>query len=159
MRTLGTVLISLCAFLALAVSRGQLPSQPFLTGVWEGVMTVVLERGDNPPMQPPFQGEQFRFRLDIKNTNLVFYFRDQDRWVGIGEGRDLRLNQEDRSAIVVASLPAGDLTETWMLNVMRWDEENITVHLSRVTSADAKTAQRPASFGALGQLKRVPSDG
>lgn len=122
-------------------------------------MTVIVERGENPPMLPPFTGEQFLFRLDIRNTNLVFYFRDGDRWVGIGEGRDLRLNQQDRSAIVVASLPAGDVTETWMLNVARWDEETIAVYLSRVTSAHAPTSQRAASFGALGQLKRVPKEG
>jgi hypothetical protein len=148
-------LIALCACSLPGLSVAQLPSQPFLTGIWEGTMTVVEDKGQGSPMLPPFQGEQFPFRLDIRNTNLVFYFRTQDGWTGIGEGSDLRLNQEGRSAVVVASLPAGELAETWMINVARWDEQSITVYLSRVTSADGKNAQRPASFAAIGQMTRA----
>lgn len=156
MRRLIALVVTLCAVaLPAGLAVAQLPSQPFLTGIWEGTMAVIEERGDGPPKVPPFQGEQFPFRLDIRNTNLVFYFRTQDGWTGIGEGSDLRLNQEGRSAIVVASLPAGERSETWMLNVTRWDEENIIVHLSRVTSADEKAGQPPQTFSALGQMQRV----
>lgn len=155
MRKLVALILTLCACaLPAGLAVAQLPSQPFLTGIWEGTMSVIEDR-DGGPAVPPFQGEQFPFRLDIRNTNLVFYFRTQDGWTGIGEGSDLRLNQEGRSAIVVASLPAGDRSETWMLNVTRWDEQNIIVHLSRVTSADEKAGQAPQSFSALGQMQRV----
>lgn len=156
MRTLVAFFITLCACLAPAgFAFAQLPSQPFLTGIWEGTMTVVEDKGQGSPALPPFQGEQFPFRLDIRNTNLVFYFRTQNGWTGIGEGSDLRLNQDGRSAIVVASLPAGELSETWMINVARWNEESITVYLSRVTSADEKAGRPPQSFAAIGQMQRV----
>lgn len=155
MRKFIALFVTLCACTLPGLAAAQLPSQPFLTGIWEGTMTVIEDKGQGSPMLPPFQGEQFPFRLDIRNTNLVFYFRAQDGWTGIGENSDLRLNQEGRSAIVVASLPAGELTETWMINVMRWDEQNITVYLSRVTSADQKGGQPPQSFAALGQMQRV----
>lgn len=156
MRTIVALFITLCASaLTAGVAIAQLPSQPFLTGIWEGTMTVVEDKGQESTMLPPFQGEQFPFRLDIRNSNLVFFFRTQDGWTGIGEGSDLRLNQEGRSAIVVASLPAGELSETWMINVARWNEESITVYLSRVTSADEKAGQPPQSFAAIGQMTRV----
>jgi hypothetical protein len=142
--------------LSSAAALAQQPSQPFLFGIWEGTMTVIDDAPEGSAAVPPFQGEQFPFRLDIRNTNLVMYFRTQDGWTGIGEGADLRLNQEGRSAIVVAQIPAGDLTETWMLNIARWDEENIAVHLSRITSADKGGSPPPASFTAFGQMKRVP---
>lgn len=60
---------------------------------------------------------------------------------------------------MVAQLPAGELTETWMLNVTRWDEETIVVYLSQVTSADRKGSEPARSFGALGQMMRVARDG
>jgi hypothetical protein len=132
-----------------------LPSEPYLFGVWEGEMSVIEERADGDPATPPFQGERFPFRVDIKNTNLIFYFRGQDGWLPIGDGSDLRLNQAGRSAIVVAALPAGELTETWMLNLVRWDEATLLVYLSRLLSRDGANSQPPVSFGAIGQMTRL----
>ena len=137
---------------------GQLPSEPYLYGVWEGVLTVVEQREDGNPMLPPYNAQQFPFRLDIRDTNLVMFFQGGDGWVGIGEGADLRLNRQGRSAVVLVGMSAGDPTETWMLNLTRWDEETLTVYLSQVVSRNGATGEVPTTFGALGQLMRI-SDG
>ena len=137
----------------------QLPSQPYLYGVWEGVMTVVEQREDGDAAVAPFDGQRFAFRLDIRDTNLVMYFQQgPDQWVGIGEGADLRLNEQGRSAIVLAAMSQGDPTETWMLNLTRWNEESLTVYLSQVVSRNGESGAAPTTFGALGQMTRVSAN-
>ena len=140
-------------------ANGQLPSQPYLYGVWEGVMTVVEQREPGNPMLPPFNAQQFPFRLDIRDTNLVMYFQGGDGWVGIGEGADLRLNEQGRSAIVLAAMSAGDPSETWMINVTRWNEQTLMVYLSQVVSRNGQTGDGPTTFGALGQMMKVSEGG
>jgi hypothetical protein len=110
----------------------QAPSRPFLTGKWEGIMTAVGANPDGstsvvPPMQEG--AGQYGFRLDIRGDNLVMHFQvAADQWQAVGEGADLRLNDVGRSAIVIAGLGA----EAMMLNITRWDEDSIVVHMSRV---------------------------
>jgi hypothetical protein len=161
MRRIIIILIAVYASCLSGTSVAQQPTQPFLFGLWEGTMTVVERRDEGDALLPPLQGEQFPFRLDIKNTNLVMYFRTQDGWFGIGEGSDLRLNQQDRSAIVIAAFPGEgtDPTETWTLNVARWNEDSIVVYLSQVTSANEGNGQPPVSFAAFGQMMRAAQDG
>jgi len=143
--------IVLCGTSAVA----QLPSTPYLFGEWEGVMTVAPQV-DRNPMVEPLQGEQFTFRLDIRDTNLVMKFPNgQGGWAAIGEGADLRLNQQGRSAIVIAAMANGDPTETWMLNITRWDEENIAVFLSQVVSPDDTNGQPARPFKAFGKMQRI----
>jgi hypothetical protein len=147
-------------FLTGGPASAQLPSQPYLFGVWEGVMTVVPQGDGGDPVVPPFEGEQFSFRLDIRDTNLVMLFPDgQGGWVGIGEGADLRLNQAGRSAIVVAAMSADEPTETWMLNLTRWDEETLAVYLSQLVSPDDANGQPARPFKAFAQMRRISSDG
>ena len=118
-------------------------------------MTVVPQDADKPLVEP-FDGQKFNFRLDIKDTNLVMYLQNgPDSWVGIGEGADLRLNQAGRSAIVIAALAAGDPTETWMLNITRWDEQNLAVFLTQLVSPDDANGQPARPFLAYGQMQRI----
>jgi hypothetical protein len=134
----------------------QLPTTPYLFGVWEGVMTVVPPQESGAPLVAPFEGQQFGFRLDIRDTNLVLYLPDgQGGWFGIGEGSDLRLNDAGRSAIVVAALASGDPTETWMLNITRWDEENLAVFLSQLVSPDDANGAPAKPFKAYALMQRI----
>ena len=154
MRKIGIVLTLVCASLLSGIALAQLPSKPYLVGVWEGNMTVMEDREGNP-MLPPFAAQQ-PFRLDIRETNLVMYFPTGDPsnpWLALGEGADLRLNQAERSAIVIAQVGQNP-TVTMMLNIVRWDEQNLTVYMSRVTGGEM-----PAAFGAMGQMKRVSGGG
>lgn len=155
MKKLAIALLSVSSLISGASAFAQLPTQPYLFGLWEGTMTVVQPGGDGP-MLPPFDGaSQSQFRLDIRDTNLVMYFpTGPDEWTPVGEGADLRLNEQGRSAIVMAGMRVDPFTETWVINVVRWDEENITVYLSRVMSPnpDGTPATR---IGALGQMKRI----
>ena len=139
-----------------ASALAQLPTQPYLFGEWEGVMSVVPQQDSGNGVAYPFNGEQFQFRLDIRDTNLVMKFPDgQGGWAALGEGADLRLNQAGRSAIVIAAMANGDPTETWMLNVTRWDEENIAVFLSQLVSPDDGNGAPARPFKAFGFMQRI----
>lgn len=150
--------VSCLGFLTVQLASAQVPSRPFLTGKWEGVMTLVGPQPDgSPTIAPPFEGGQFGFRLDIRQTNLVMYFQSGADWIAFGEGQDLRLNEQGRNSIVIAALPAGatgNLIETMMLNISRWDEETITVHMSRVTQADEASGQPASSVNSMGRFGR-----
>lgn len=138
---------------------GEAPvSRPFLQGDWEGVLTAVGPEADgSPSILPPFQAArgQVGFRLAIGETNLVMYFQNGSDWVALGEGQDLRLNQAGRSSIVITALPATENSiETMMLNIMRWEEDAILVHMSRVTGADEKAGTGPGVVNLMGLLGR-----
>jgi hypothetical protein len=134
-------------------------SRPFLTGVWEGVMTGVGAQPDgSPSVTPPFDAArgQYRFRLNIGTTNLVMYFQNGDQWIGLGEGQDLRTNEQGRSAIVSTSLQAANgATEALMLNIVRWDELTIAVQMSRVTGAGPRGGALPLPVNSMGILNRA----
>jgi hypothetical protein len=110
----------------------QAPSRPFLTGKWEGVMTGVGANADgSASVVPPMQAErgQVGFRLDIRGDNLVMHFQvGENQWQALGDNADLRLNDAGRSAIVIVNLGS----EVMMLNIVRWDEPTLVVHMSRV---------------------------
>jgi hypothetical protein len=89
------------------------------------------------------------------------YFMTENGWQGIGESSDLQLNREGRSAIVLAAMSdgsGGTPTETWVINISRVDEPNITVYLSQVVAANSGTGAGPTRFGAIGQMTRVSSN-
>lgn len=157
MKTLNTRLAAACAVMLFSGSAlSQLPTQPFLFGEWEGVMTVVPQQDDGAGLAYPFDGQQFMFRLAIGETNLVMKFSDnQGGWVPIGEGSDLRLNQAGRSAIVIAAMSDQEPTETWMLNITRWDEENISVFWSQLTSPAEANGAPANPVTAFGQMQRI----
>ena len=157
MKTVRTLLAAAGATaLLLGSAVAQLPTQPYLFGEWEGIMTVVPQQDVGAAVAYPFNGEQFQFRLAIGETNLVMKFPDgQGGWASIGEGADLRLNQAGRSAIVVAAMAVGDPTETWMLNIARFDELNIAVFLSQVVSPADTQGQPARPFKAFGQMQRI----
>jgi hypothetical protein len=140
---------------------GEAPvSRPFLQDTWQGVLTAVGLDGDpRPGVYPPFPndpGRQLGFQLAIAQTNLVLYLQNGENWIPIGEGQDLRLNDEGRSSIVITALPAGgDAIEVWLLNIMRWEEDTLLVHLSRTTGANEAAQQGPAVLNLMGLLDRV----
>ena len=134
-------------------------SRPLLTGRWGGVMTAVGLQGDPAPgVFPPFPndpGRQLGFQLAIEQTNLVIYLQNGENWIPIGEGQDLRLNDQGRSSIVITALPAGNAIEVWLLNIMRWKEDSLLVHLSRTTGADESAQLAPSVLNLMGELERI----
>ena len=158
MKNLARILaIGAVVLLYVQPASAQLPSRPFLTGKWEGVLTGVGPNADgSPSMVPPMQPErgQVGFRLDIRGDNLVMYFQSGDNWIGLGEGQDFRLNDVDRSAIVITALAAaGGAIESMMLNIVRWDEESIVIHMSRVTGAAG--GQGPQLVNLMGSMTKA----
>ena len=141
------------------VNPGLAPSRPYLTGKWEGVMTGIgAELDGSPSMVPPFDEArgQFGFRLDIRETNLVMYFRNGDQWISLGEGQDLRTNEQGRSAIAVTSVNAANGgIEAMVLNIMLWNEETIAVHMSRVTGAGPDGGPLSPPVNSMGFLDRA----
>lgn len=141
-------------------ASAQEPSKPFLTGKWEGVMTVVGPEADgSPSVLPPMEAArgQFGYRLDIRQTNLVMYFQQGSDWIGMGEGLDLRLNQEGRSSVVIAQLRGSnpDSIEVMMLNIVRWDEDTLAVFMSRQTGAGSSGTEPPQPLVFFGRLNRA----
>lgn len=141
-------------------TAGEAPvSRPFLQDTWQGVLTAVGLDGDpTPGVYPPFPndpGRQLGFQLAIGQTNLVLYLQNGENWIPIGEGQDLRLNDEGRSSIVITALPAGEAIEVWVLNIMRWEEHTLLVHLSRTTGANEAAQQGPGVLNLMGILNRV----
>lgn len=135
-------------------------SRPYLQGKWEGVMTGVGPRADGAPSAvPPFDPSrgQYGFRLEIRQTNLVMYFQNGDQWIPLGnqEGQDLRTNEDRRTAVVITALGAtnGGI-DTMMLNIVRWTEDSIAVHMSRVTGAGTGT-EVPPPINSMGILNRA----
>lgn len=165
MKKIAILLVYLGAALCTHVAVAQQPSLPFLFGVWEGAMTVIPERAEGgAPAVFPFEGQAMPLsRLNIRKTNLVLYFQGPDGSLQqMGEQLDFRLNEQGRSAVVIIALqPQGEggPTETWMVNIARWDEETIAVHVSRVTSGSGDAAQPPVSFAAFGQMRKVANEG
>ena len=161
------MIAAVTGMLASGSALAQLPTEPYLFGVWEGTMTIVPDRAEGSPPAVVGQGDQFPFRLNIRDTNLVMFFQvGPDEWRGIGENADLQLNRAGRSAVVIAAMSNGRdqdgnpiTTETWMLNIVRWNEELITVHLSQVKSKDPASGAAPTSFAAVGQMKRISMGG
>jgi hypothetical protein len=100
------------------------------------------------------QGAQYGFRLDIRQTNLEMYFQNGTDWIGLGEGQDLRLNEAGRNSIVITALPAGNAIETMMLNITRWDEDTIVVHMSRVSGADEANGKAASTINSIGRFGR-----
>lgn len=152
---LAGVTLVLSAQAALA----QAPSRPFLTGKWEGIMTGVGPLADgSPAVLPPFDAQRgtYGYRLDIGATNLVMQFQDGNgQWISFGEGQDLRLNEQGRTAIVIAALGASNGgIDAMMINIVRWDEDTIAVHVSRVTGA-AGGDLPPAPVNSMGRLNRA----
>jgi hypothetical protein len=151
------LLVSGLGILFMQLASAQMPSRPFLQGKWEGVMTVVAAQPDgSPTISPPMQGAgQYGFRLDIRQTNLVMYFQNGDQWIGLGEGQDLRLNEAGRNSIVITALqPSANSIETMMLNITRWDEDTIAVHMSRVSSPDAEAGTSVSTINSFGRFQR-----
>jgi hypothetical protein len=137
-------------------------SRPFLQDTWQGVLTAVGLDGDPVPgVYPPFPndpGRQLGFRLAIGQTNLVMYLQNGDQWIPIGEGQDLRLNDQGRSSIVITALPGGatgNQIEVWLLNIMRWQEDSLLVHLSRTTGANPDENLGPSVLNLMGLLDRA----
>jgi hypothetical protein len=134
-------------------------TRPYLTGKWEGVMTGIGPQADGTTAAvPPFDPArgQFGFRLEIRQTNLVMYFQNGDQWIGLGEGMDLRTNEVGRSAIVITALNgANGGIEAMMLNIVRWTEDSIAVHMSRVTGAGPSGGPLPPPINAMGILNRA----
>lgn len=156
---MNKIALALIAAGSCLVSAGsayaQLPSRPFLFGLWEGTMTVVQPNADGSPMLPPYSGEQFHFRLDIGESNLVMYFEQgENQWVAVGEGADLRLNEQGRSAIVMAVMSVEPVTQSRVFNIVRWDEQQLTVYLSQIISK-GPNGEPPTHFGAMGQMTRI----
>ena len=135
----------------------QAPSRPYLTGKWEGVMTGVGPQADgSPSIAPPLdpQRGQYGYRLDIRPTNLVMQFQSGDQWIAFGEGLDLRLNEQGRTAVVIAALNAQNGGfETMMINIVRWNEDTIAVHVSRVTGGAG--GEPPPPVNSMGILNRA----
>lgn len=138
---------------------GQGPSRPYLTGKWEGVMTRVGAEDDGSPSAvPPFDNtrDQYGFRLDIRERNLVMYFQSGDQWISLCEGQDLRTNEQGRSAVVITALNAANGgIETMVLNIMRWNEDTIAVHMSRVSGAGPNGGELPPPVNSMGILNRA----
>jgi hypothetical protein len=161
MKTLARLATACCAVLLFVNSASaQAPSRPFLTGKWEGVMTGVGANADgSTAIVPPFdpQRGQVGFRLDIRQTNLVMYFQNGAEWIGVGEGQDLRTNEQGRSAIVITAFPVpSGAREAIMLNIVRWNEETIAVYMSRVTGVDPNGGgSPPAPINLMGILNRA----
>jgi hypothetical protein len=160
MKTLVRLVTACCAILLFAhAASAQELSRPYLTGKWEGVMTGVGALPDGTPaVVPPFDPTrgQIGFRLDIRQTNLVMYFQNGDQWIGLGEGMDLRTNENGRSAVVITALNAqGGAIEAMMLNIVRWSEDSIAVHMSRVTGAGPSGGQLPPPVNMMGILNRA----
>jgi hypothetical protein len=123
-------------------------------------MTGVGPLADGSPSAvPPFDQArgQYGYRLEIRQTNLVMYFQGADGWIalGNGEGQDLRTNEKDRTAVVITALNAqnGGI-DTMMLNIVRWTEDSIIVHMSRVTGAGT-TGEVPPPVNSMGILNRA----
>jgi hypothetical protein len=155
MKKLSRILAVAClGFLSVQLASAQMPSRPFLQGKWEGVMTVVVPPDSGPLVMPPFQGPQYGFRLDIRQTNLVMYFQNGTEWIALGEGQDLRLNESGRNSIVITALPAGNAIETMMLNITRWDEETIFIHMSRVSGVDEDAGRAASTINSMGRFGR-----
>jgi hypothetical protein len=160
MKILGKLLaVGLGVVLFAQVASSQAPSRPLLTGKWEGVMTGVGAQTDgSASLVPPFDAQrgQYGFRLDIRQTNLVMYFQNGDQWIGLGEGQDLRLNEQGRTSIVITALQgANGGIEAMMLNIVRWNEDTIAVHMSRVTGAGPDGGQLPPPVNSMGLLGRA----
>lgn len=150
-------LAGVAVVLTVQAALAQAPSRPFLTGKWEGVMTGVGPLPDgSPSVAPPLdpQRGQYGYRLDIRQTNLVMQFQNGDQWISFGEGQDLRLNEQGRSAVVIAALgaPNGGI-ETMMINIVRWNEDTIAVHVSRVTGGAG--GEPPPPVNSMGILNRA----
>jgi hypothetical protein len=134
-------------------------SRPYLQGKWEGVMTGIGPQADGSPSSvPPFDPArgQYGFRLEIKATNLVMYFQNGDQWIPLGEGMDLRTNEQGRSGVVITALNAqnGGI-DAMMLNIVRWTEDSIAVHMSRVTGAGPNGGAVPPPVNSAGILNRA----
>jgi hypothetical protein len=163
MKTLARLVTACCVVLLMVHSAsGQAPSRPFLQGQWEGVMTGVGAQPDgSPSLTPPFDAArgQYGFRLNIRATNLVMYFQGADgNWIalGAGENDDLRTNEQGRSAIVITALGgANGGIEAMMLNIVRWNEDTIAVHMSRVTGAGPDGGALPPPVNSMGILNRA----
>jgi hypothetical protein len=160
MKTLARIFAASCAVMLFVHSAsGQAPSRPFLTGKWEGVMTGVGANPDGSSTSvPPFDAArgQYGFRLDIRQTNLVMHFQNGDQWIGLGEGQDLRTNEQGRSAVVITALNGSNGgIEAMMLNIVRWNEETIAVHMSRVTGAGPSGGALPPPINSMGILNRA----
>jgi hypothetical protein len=107
---------------------------------------------------PPFDAArgQYGFRLDIRQTNLVMYFQNGDQWIALGEGQDLRTNEQGRSAIVITALNGSNGgIEAMMLNIVRWNETTIAVQMSRVTGAGPDGGALPPPVNSMGILNRA----
>jgi len=141
-------------------SEEEILSRPYLTGKWEGVMTGVGPAATGAPAAvPPFDQTrgQYGFRLEIRQTNLVMYFQGADGWIPLGnaEGADLRTNEKDRTAVVITALGANDgAIDTMMLNIVRWTEDSIIVHMSRV-QGPGNDGQVPPPVNSMGILNRA----
>ena len=137
----------------------QAPSRPYLRGKWEGVMTAIGEEPDGAPsVVPPFDEARGRygFRLDIRETTLVMYFQNGSNWIPLGEGQDLRTNEQGRSAVVITTLGnANGGIEVMMLNIVRWNEGTIAVHMSRVIGAAPGGGTVPTQMSSMGILDRA----
>jgi len=108
----------------------------------------------SPIAVPPFNPAlgELGFRLEIRPTNLVMYFQNGDEWIGVGNqpGQDLRTNENGRTGVVITGLGA----EIMMLNVVRWKEDEIAVHMSRVAPAGPDGAV-PPPINLMGILTRT----
>lgn len=161
MKTLTRLVPVCCAAILFAQSAsGQELTRPYLTGKWEGVMTGVGALPDGSPAPvPPFNAAlgQYGFRLEIRQTNLVMYFQSGDQWVALGEGADLRTNEQGRSAVVITALrnQQNGGMEAMMLNIVRWTEDSIAVHMSRVTGAGPSGGELPPPVNSMGILNRA----
>lgn len=160
MKTLVKFVTACCAivFFAHAASAQEL-SRPYLQGKWEGVMTGVAALPDGSPSSvPPFDPArgQYGFRLEIRATNLVMYFQNGDQWIALGEGMDLRTNEQGRSGVVITALNGSNGgIEAMMLNIVRWTEDSIAVHMSRVTGAGPNGGALPPPVNSMGILNRA----
>jgi hypothetical protein len=84
------------------------------------------------------------------------YFRNGDQWISLGEGQDLRTNEQGRSAVAITALNAANGgIETVMLNIVRWNEDSIAVHISRVSGAGPNGGPLPPSVDSMGILERA----
>ena len=160
MKTFARFAAACCAVvLFVHTASGQAPSRPFLVGKWEGIMTGVGPLADGSASEvPPFDPArgQYGFRLDIRETNLVMYFQQGEQWIGLGEGQDLRTNEQGRSAIVITALNAQNGgVEAMMLNIVRWNEDTIAVQMSRVSGAGPSGGELPPSINSMGFLNRA----
>lgn len=113
----------------------------------------------SPASVPPFDPArgQYGFRLEIRATNLVMYFQNGDQWIALGEGMDLRTNEQNRSAVVITALrnQQNGGMEAMMLNIARWTEDSIAVHMSRVTGSGPNGGEMPPPINSMGILNRA----